>query len=79
MKDGIILALLAVIALLAIGRDDRPEAQIEDVSAAPVHRAALHQADLPAWQPPAGDDSRLFATCPVTPWALPHQVPEHQA
>jgi uncharacterized membrane protein len=32
---------------------------------------------LVSWSPPSPDDSRLYANCPITPWARPTHSKEH--
>lgn len=58
----LIIALLAVIALAA-----SEHSRLN--SGLPLVRAT--------WRPPSPEDSRLFANCPITPWALPTHSKEH--
>jgi hypothetical protein len=72
MKDAALLVLVALLAIAVLGRGRDPQAAIQDTT-------LLRRADLPAWKPPSvvPDDGRLFAPCPITPWALPTHSKEH--
>lgn len=74
-KDTVILALALLVIVLLFGQSRGPHPEIQDTT------AVMRPADFPVWSPPVagqrGTESRLYAPCPITPWALPRQSKEH--
>jgi hypothetical protein len=62
MKNAIILALLALLAMAWANESEGPQPVIQDTTA----RLITH-ADIPAWKSPDPANDMLFAPCPLAP------------
>jgi hypothetical protein len=60
MKNLIILALLALLAISWANESEGPQPVIQDTTA-----RLITKADIPAWKAPDPTDDMLFAPCPI--------------